>query len=1203
MAEYRVHDHTIRPVDPDGYRVEALSWQMAEHIAHIKFLDQMRRSALEYRSPTPVPEHSMSGQDIEEAILKRVELATMRCDFDQARWLLLHIKDEQKAEPRIKELESNIKLHDQSEKHLEMESAKAESDGEWEKARSSLILMKNKVRSGRLLVGLERRQAIQDKYNRGLQEEVVIAQFVHRDLAKACSLVSEMKGKRPKAFVALFKCNEALAKDDFSGARSILSDPQLASAHMALNPMVHLAEALHNDDQEKITSLSLLLEVDGQKFQELLLNSSAGLSAERCDGHVEAPSLLSAQHAVSSPDYYNLFQKRSEEESKLGNWDEAKNLLLKIPDKTVSGPLLRKLAVERSAFYEKDKELEKKAKEAEMNDDWEEARSFLSRIKSDIGKFLLAALAYSEARLSFEDKHMEMLVQLQKEYPDPRLEQVKYTQYFEYADLKGPPLRATDLHSLFVGEKMCGTGVLWSEPDDFRKVFEMMAEDKRDAYDRAWYGLPAPNMQFLTASPSQAQEIHIAEESPSSESMQARLRDCPDTGAPSSSLPAIPRDPCMATFNGQAIREYQWDRPELPALSFDQQLVLLQICLVHKSRYTKSQGNTNFWHRVADQFWEVAGWHWKRIRTFVQTKLRTTSDRGTQMAPLLDELRSHIRAIGHPNNPSSVAHSSPGPLALQDPVGSLPGQGSADRTLSPTGFGGGVSSDSMAQRRLAGSSSRPSELPYSEERLAAQSAAKRTFSQTGFDDEISSDGRQHYSRRLSSRPSHLLSTSNDDMPSHPPSRPRYTGPASSSTRTHTQPLLTEASVQSLIAKSNEAKERHDFDKAKSLLLQIPDKKTFEPLLEELDKARESQIKTNKDIERQAREAELKGDWKTAKVLLSRVAGEDGSFLLLALEYSRTRLEGGGWDLSDEIDPSQYLEQLKKKYPHPSLKQVELDQEFEYAKETGNPQRIGHHQGMLRAYKRKSGSFWEEPDDFRKAFSIMAVDRRHARDKAWYAHPPRARKTDLGSPSRPQPGSGSGLDSRAGLGSETEARSQSQSRPQPRQLDSILGRARTQARSQPQSPQPDIEKEVALLDKARKKLFKSRDKIKAVLRQGASEECKEALKAVELSTAMLMGDLEESVTSLLAQADDESDHEADECVYQFQKGLLLFMEDEMRANEEKFESLMNQMPRNSSQTRSLRKQFAEAQAKKARYLQRCRATLDAGGRLDDVEPEE
>ena len=51
------------------------------------------------------------------------------------------------------------------------------------------------------------------------------------------------------------------------------------------------------------------------------------------------------------------------------------------------------------------------------------------------------------------------------------------------------------------------------------------------------------------------------------------------------------------------------------------------------------------------------------------------------------------------------------------------------------------------------------------------------------------------------------------------------------------------------------------------------------------------------------------------------------------------------------------------------------------------------------------------------------------------------------------------------------------------------------------------------------------------------------------------------------------------------------------------SLLSQLPRSSSETRSLRKQCDEAFAKRNRYFARCRATLLAGERLEDVEPDE
>ncbi|OQE04968.1 hypothetical protein PENVUL_c028G03630 [Penicillium vulpinum] len=164
-----------------------------------------------------------------------------------------------------------------------------------------------------------------------------------------------------------------------------------------------------------------------------------------------------------------------------------------------------------------------------------------------------------------------------------------------------------------------------------------------------------------------------------------------------------------------------------------------------------------------------------------------------------------------------------------------------------------------------------------------QGAAKRTVSQAGFDDESNSD---------------------EDSPPPISSRRRHTSPGSSSASTPPQAL----SDQELIAKSKEAEERFDFDEAKSRLLQISNKMILGPLLEELDMARESQIQTNKNFERQAKKAELKDDWQTAKSLLSRIVGEDGPFLLLALEYSEARID---WAIGDS---EELLERLKKEYP-------------------------------------------------------------------------------------------------------------------------------------------------------------------------------------------------------------------------------------------------------------------------------------------------
>lgn len=64
-----------------------------------------------------------------------------------------------------------------------------------------------------------------------------------------------------------------------------------------------------------------------------------------------------------------------------------------------------------------------------------------------------------------------------------------------------------------------------------------------------------------------------------------------------------------------------------------------------------------------------------------------------------------------------------------------------------------------------------------------------------------------------------------------------------------------------------------------------------------------------------------------------------------------------------------------------------------------------------------------------------------------------------------------------------------------------------------------------------------------------------------------------------------------------------MEAKAKVAAERAENLLAQLRGDSSQVRTFGKQFGEAQAKTNRYLERCRATLDAGGRLEDVEREQ
>ncbi|KAJ5434114.1 hypothetical protein N7491_004709 [Penicillium cf. griseofulvum] len=159
-------------------------------------------------------------------------------------------------------------------------------------------------------------------------------------------------------------------------------------------------------------------------------------------------------------------------------------------------------------------------------------------------------------------------------------------------------------------------------------------------------------------------------------------------------------------------------------------------------------------------------------------------------------------------------------------------------------------------------------------------------------------------------------------------------------------------------------------------------------------------------------------------------------------------------------------------------------------------------------------------------------------------------------------------------------------------------SQAQPELQPQSQDLDLDQELDFLDRARAEILSGNDKAKALLRQGSSEECKEALAALNRSQQMLLGDFEESATSLIVQAEDA----ASERTPIDQMELLLTMEAESNANVEDFRSLLARLPRNSRQTMSFRREFEEAHANTNRYLAECRATILAGGRMEDVERE-
>lgn len=313
------------------------------------------------------------------------------------------------------------------------------------------------MRSGRLVEALEKKKTIQVKHNRSVQEDVANALFVDRDWVKAFSLMSEMIGRIPKSFASLSKCNEALVRGDFHGARRVL-DVHPSPLRGALRPLVDLVEAIHNEDQERATSISPFLDTHSDQSQKILLHPSNGANSEKCGDHFEAVSSLPSQLDNSTH-----LEAQIREAELRGDWSQAMDLLLRIPAKTIYRRLLRRLNAGRSAPNEIDEDLERQAKKAELNGDWEKARSFLSRIKGDFGEFLLAALEYSEARLNRDDEHVELLVELQEKYPDPRLIQAKldqFLQFLEHAELNGPPARAEALRNSFVFQKMVETGVI-----------------------------------------------------------------------------------------------------------------------------------------------------------------------------------------------------------------------------------------------------------------------------------------------------------------------------------------------------------------------------------------------------------------------------------------------------------------------------------------------------------------------------------------------------------------------------------------------------------------------------------------------------------------------------------------------------------------------------------------------------------------------
>ncbi|KAJ5687452.1 hypothetical protein N7536_010071 [Penicillium majusculum] len=130
----------------------------------------------------------------------------------------------------------------------------------------------------------------------------------------------------------------------------------------------------------------------------------------------------------------------------------------------------------------------------------------------------------------------------------------------------------------------------------------------------------------------------------------------PGPSSSSSSLPPIPPEPTWPTSASEAIIQNPSGPPRLLSLTLSDQLVLLQICLAHKSLYRKRRHNTDYWQRVASHFWDISGWGWTRVRNFVQYNIRrhrvnpcrVRDNPEGQMKQLLRELVAHIDIVNTP---------------------------------------------------------------------------------------------------------------------------------------------------------------------------------------------------------------------------------------------------------------------------------------------------------------------------------------------------------------------------------------------------------------------------------------------------------------------------------------------------------------------------------------------------------------------------
>ena len=189
-------------------------------------------------------------------------------------------------------------------------------------------------------------------------------------------------------------------------------------------------------------------------------------------------------------------------------------------------------------------------------------------------------------------------------------------------------------------------------------------------------------------------------------------------------------------------------------------------------------------------------------------------------------------------------------------------------------------------------------------------------------------------------------------------------------------LQTEEESDRLIAESQNAASSGDWYEAKSLLASISNKRISGPCRRKLDLQREESIRDDEALEREAKQAELEGDWDRAKSLLSSIKSDFGKFLLLALEYTKSRLSN-----DEEEEYLDLIRQLQQSFADQWLGAVEKAHLFHRATRLGPPGRAKAERGR--------GILWEKPDGFREIFVIIAENMRYIEGKRWYGLPLKA----------------------------------------------------------------------------------------------------------------------------------------------------------------------------------------------------------------------